>query len=96
MDYALIRVSKILKIENFHILCEMNNGIKKSIDVLECLNDHSHLRGIISLKNWTEFQKVKIGEFGELTWEKVMKIDNLNWNYDISPEFIFYNGVTVN
>jgi len=91
----LIRVAEILKIENFHILCEMNNGIIKRIDVLKCLNDHSHLKGILSLKNWNEFQKVKIGEFGELTWEKVIVIDNENWNYDISPEFIFFNGVTV-
>jgi hypothetical protein len=42
------------------------------------------------------FENVKIGVFGEIYWENIVKTEYdgqvLSWNYDISPEFAYQNS----
>ena len=92
----MLKVNKILEIENFAIICEFNNGVKKKLNVLPLIQNHSHLQGIDLLQNEIVFKKVAVGEMGEIFWKNIItsKSNDL-WNYDISPEFIFYNGTAV-
>jgi hypothetical protein len=92
----MIRVTKILKIDSGKIVCQLNNGTKKSIDVKPLIEKHSIFEGIEQLKNETFLKTAQIGEFGEIYWkDAVTTSSKQKWNYDISPEYINYFGESV-
>jgi len=92
----MYKINKIISVIPYSIVCEFNTGIKKKIEILPLLERHSHLNGIEKLKDKTTFEKVGIGEMGEIFWKNIIITNsNKKWNYDISPEYIFYNGKTV-
>ena len=53
----------------------------------------------ILLKDFCDLQflkNAKIGTFGEIYWkDAVYNSTNEKWNYDISPEYINFNGVSI-
>ena len=93
----MLKISHINLLEDYTILCTFNNGITKAIDILPLMEKHKHLSGIEKLKEKNVFSKARIGMFGEIVWDKVIRIadskENEMWDYDISPEFVFYNGI---
>ncbi len=92
----MIRVEKIVNINGFELSCEFNNGLQKKINLFPIIENQKHLKGIEKLKEESYFKSVKIGIFGEIYWENTIYNNNEYWNYDLSPEFIFYNGETIN
>lgn len=92
----MIRVTEIIEKAPYYLLCRFNNGSVKKLDVLPIIENHTHLKGVESLLNESVFKNVRIGEFGELVWDKIVKTtDNgveIYWDYDISPEYAFLNG----
>ena len=92
----MLKVKKIIEIKDFAVVCEFDNGSKKKLDVLPLLKNHKHLNGIEKLQNNTIFNQVAIGDMGEIYWKNIITSkSNELWNYDISPEFIFYNGIAI-
>jgi hypothetical protein len=92
----MFKVKKIVEVSPYSIVCELNNGITKKIDILPLIEKHSNFDGIDQLKNKVIFESVAIGEMGEIFWANIITTkNNEKWNYDISPEFIFHNGVTL-
>lgn len=92
----MYKVSKILQIEQYSIVCQLNTGIKKKIEILPLIEIHSHLNGINQLKDKSIFDKVAIGTMGELFWEHlIISKSNEKWNYDISPEYIYNFGLSL-
>jgi hypothetical protein len=92
----MFKVKKIIEVSPYSIVCELNNGITKKIDILPLIEKHSNFNGIDQLKNKAIFESVAIGEMGEIFWSNIITTqNNEKWNYDISPEFIFYNGITL-
>lgn len=92
----MFKVKKIITVTPYSIVCELNNGILKKLDVLPLIEKHSNFKGIDQLRNKTTFESVAIGEMGEIYWKNIITTsNNEKWNYDISPEFIFYNGTTI-
>ena len=92
----LLKVNKILGISAFAVLCEMNNGAKRKIEILPLLINHKHLKSIEKLKIKSVFNQVSIGLMGELYWKNIIISKSAEiLNYDISPEFIYYNGVPI-
>ena len=93
----MLKISYINLLDDCTILCTFNNGITKAIDVMPLLEKHKHLQGIEKLKEKNIFSKARIGMFGEIVWDKIIRLadskENEMWDYDISPEFVFYNGV---
>lgn len=93
----MLKINEINIQDDFRILCIFNNGISKIIHVLPLLQNHKHLPGIEKLKEVNTFAKARIGLFGEIIWDNIIEFKNGNeneiWDYDISPEFVFYNGV---
>ncbi len=89
----MLRVVKILSIKPYTISCLFNNGARKSIDVSPLLKKHNHLEGIEKLKDEKVFNTASIGQFGEIYWPDIILNPTTGdiWNYDISPEFIYYN-----
>jgi hypothetical protein len=92
----MLKISHIKLPGDYTIVCTFNNGITKAINVLPLLEKHKHLPGIEKLKEKNVFLKARIGIFGEIVWDKIIQPanakENESWDYDISPEFVFYNG----
>ena len=93
----MLKVTKILKIDSFFITCEFNNGFVKTIDVANVIKNHANLEGIEKLNNAETFAEASIGIFGEIVWSKLITTTyqekKMIWDYDMSPEFIFENGI---
>ena len=94
----MIRITTITILDDFKIECIFNNGLSKIIHVLPLLESQKHLKGIEKLTTQSAFSKARIGIFGEIIWDKIIETTNGTvkeiWDYDISPEFAFFNGVT--
>lgn len=90
----MLKIEKIVAIKPYKIICLFNNGIEKTIDILPLLENHKHLLGIEKLKNETVFNAAQIGKFGEIYWKNIIQNNKSNelWDYDISPEFVFYQN----
>lgn len=92
----MYKVTEVFQIKPFTIVCLFTNGIKKKLEVLPLLQNHAHLQGIDQLKDKAVFNKVAVGEMGEVFWENIITSKtNEKWNYDISPDYIFHNGITI-
>jgi hypothetical protein len=92
----MFKVKKIITVTPYSIVCELNNGILKKLDILPLIEKHSNFKGIDQLKNKATFESVAIGDMGEIFWKNIITTsNNEKWNYDISPEFIFHNGITI-
>ena len=93
----MLKISHINLLEDYTILCTFNNGITKAIDILPLMEKHKHLSGIEKLKEKNVFSNARIGMFGEIVWDKIIRFSNSGkdemWDYDISPEFVFHNGI---
>lgn len=89
----MYRITKILEIFQKKILCEINNQWAYWIDLEPLLEKHKHFQGIEQLDDEQYFNQVKIGEMGELSWEKTILQNGIYWNYDVSAEFIVANGI---
>jgi hypothetical protein len=94
----MLKINHIQLQDNFRINCRFNNGISKTIDIKPLLEKHKHLPGIEKLKDKKVFFNARIGSFGEIVWDNIIQFTdtpgNEPWNYDISPEFVYYNGIT--
>ena len=92
----MFKVRKIVKIKPYSIVCELTNGVLKKLEILPLIEKHSKFNGIDQLKDKATFESVAIGEMGEIFWKDIITTsNNEKWNYDISPEFIFHNGITL-
>ncbi len=91
----MVKVQNIVSINNNILVCELNNGEFKKIDLSELISNHKHLIGIDKLKDIQYQKTAKIGEFGEIFWENTIHSNNEVWNYDISPEYILHQGITI-
>ncbi len=92
----MYKVKKIIEVVPYSITCELNNGVLRKVDMKSIFENHSHLNGIKQLKNENVFKSVAIGEMGEIFWKDIIiSKSNEKWNYDISPEYIYYHGTTI-
>ena len=92
----MIKVKKIVEVTPYSIVCELDSGIVKKVEILPLIEKHSKFNGIEQLKDKATFESVAIGEMGEIFWKNIITNSNNElWNYDISPEFIFHNGITL-
>jgi len=96
----MIRLNEVHILKPYELICKFNNGAVRLLDVLPIINQQLHHEGVSDLLNEKNFANVEIGEFGEITWRKIVKSTKDGeieyWDYDISPEFAFYNSVEFN
>lgn len=95
----MLRVIAIVETSPYYLQCKFNNGAIKKLDVKPIIEHHLHLSGVEDLLNETVFNKVRIGEFGEIVWAEIVKTvqdgKEIKWDYDISPEFAYQNSTFV-
>ncbi len=93
----MIKLSKIEFSENNEILCFFENGELRLFNVQNSIKDR-YIKVIIS--DDKIFKSAQIRKFGEIYWADMGEIKDLDGNiirceYDISPEFVYENSVTV-
>lgn len=95
----MLRVTKIVEKSCYILVCKFNNGIVKQLDILPIIENHRHLNGVQNLLDESVFFSVRIGEFGEIVWDKLVKTNTdgveVDWDYDISPEYAYQNSIAV-
>lgn len=96
----MIRVTAIDIQDPYFLLCRFNTGVTKKLDIFPLIKNHENLTGIEKLLDRKTFSKVRIGEAGEIVWEKIITTvycgEEQVWDYDISPEFAFENASIIN
>ena len=92
----MLRVVEIIEKTPYSLVCKFNNNIVKKLDILPVIENHKHLDGVQNILIESVFKTVRIGEFGEIVWDKILKTNqngiDVYWDYDISPEFAFENS----
>lgn len=92
----MLKISKILRIDSFKIIGQFNDGQIKKLDVYPIIQNHLHLKGVNNLLNLAVFDKAKVGDFGEIFWSNIVELkDETLLDYDISPEYFYFNGETI-
>jgi hypothetical protein len=94
----VIKIQSIKILDSHKILCVFNTGEMRVLDITLVLDSTNKL--VKKLSNQDVFKNAKIGQFGEIYWEEIGEIQELDGtiskcNYDISPEFVFYNSSKV-
>ena len=94
-------MNEIIKIsfqKPFKILCSFNNGEQRILD-LESLLDKS---GKYSSKVFNDnvFKTAKIGSFGQIYWEGIAEMKDLDnktipCEYDICPDYAYMNSLPI-
>ena len=95
----MLRVVEIIEVTPYYFICIFNNGEIRKLEVLALIDSQKHLEVIDSLLNEVIFKKVRIGDFGEIVWDKIIKThengEEVSWDYDISPEFAYENSILI-
>ncbi len=93
----MTKVLSIETIEPYFLVCRFNNNSLKKLDILPLIQNHKELNGIEQLMDSETFKKARVGEMGEILWDKIITTnyngEEVIWDYDISPEFAFENGI---
>ena len=92
----MIRITQITVVPHYNLICKFNSGAIKKLAVLPIIEHHMHLNGVANLLDEDVFKNAKIGQFGEIVWEEIVKTEHNGqifcWDYDISPEFAYQNS----
>ncbi|OYQ48677.1 DUF2442 domain-containing protein [Flavobacterium aurantiibacter] len=89
----MLKVTRIVEINQYTLTCEFDSGAVKKLDILPLIENQKHLNGVASLKNKTLFDQVAVGPMGEVFWPNIVNSKSGDvWNYDISPEYVFFHG----
>jgi len=91
------KIIEISNIENSSLSLIFDNGEEKLLNLKSKLNDKFALK---ILSDFNILQNAQIGEVGEIFWKDAAEIIGIDGktekcNYDISPEFAYYNSIKV-
>ncbi|MFN0048229.1 MAG: DUF2442 domain-containing protein [Cytophagales bacterium] len=93
-----IKPEKIEKIENYSLAIRFTNNELKWLDV-KSLDLSIHSSQIIDqLFKKNNFENVKIGKFGEIYWENLATMQDLEGScipceFDMSPEYVYEHSL---
>ena len=84
--------------DNFVIRCKFDNGEIRDVDIKTLLDKNGKYAHKVFDKS--VFKKVKLGKFGQLYWEGIAEMKDLNREiipaeYDICPDFAYMNSIPV-
>ena len=94
----MLKIKKIAILPNYTLRCVFNTGEVRIFDLQKSLDKNN--RFVRKVLTPEVFDKVKLGSFGELFWDEIGEIQELNGsvsscNYDISPEFVYAHSEAV-
>ncbi len=91
------KIVKIEFLENSKILCYFDNEEVRILGLRDSIDD-KYMKKILSDESLLKM--AQIGELGEIFWPELGEMSDkdgksIPCNYDISPEFAYYNSVPV-
>jgi hypothetical protein len=91
----MIKISRIEILDSFKILCYFNSNERRILDLKNVLDPNN--RFVNKILNPIDFGQAKVGEFGEIKWDNMGEIKELDGSltlceYDISPELAYYKS----
>jgi len=94
-------MNKIIDIsikEPFKILCTFKNGENRMFNLEQSLDKNKKYTNKILSQD--VFNAIKVGSLGELYWDGIAKMKDLNGDmisceYDICPDFVYVNSVLI-
>lgn len=92
----MVRLQTILEVGSHYIICGLNNGEKRKLNLLPLLQKHAAIQGVSQLLELEMLKTAQIGTMGEVLWENIVTNSrNESWSYDISPDFFLKEGELV-
>ena len=90
------KIIEITEIGKYYCMCMFSNGEVKKINVEPLIKTHAD-NLTKDFFDFSVFKEVKIGSMGQLYWSNCSTMKDeagniISCEYDISPEFIFYNS----
>ena len=97
----MIKPVKIINVKPYEIVCELNNGEVKKINMEQILKNNSSNIDSQKLLTPDFFVSVELGELGQLFWKNAAKMKDEKGNYficefDVSPEYFYFNSISIN
>lgn len=91
----MIKTLEILSVNLFSIICKFNTGEIKVLEMDKVLSTTDKYSK--QILDPTKIKLVKIGEFGQLYWENMAEMRDIDGKmipceYDLSPEFVYANS----
>lgn len=91
----MLKIEVIQFLDSHKILCFFNTGEKRVLDICLALNQTNKL---VKIVHPDVFRMAKIGLFGEIYWDQIGEIKELDGSisscvYDISPEFAYHHSI---
>lgn len=91
----MIKIIRIEILDSFRILCYFNSNERRVLDLKNVLDPNNKI--VNQILNPTIFKTAQVGELGEIKWENMGEIKELDGSltlceYDISPEFAYYKS----
>ena len=93
----MLKIETIQILETYKLLCVFNTGEKRILDIQSTLDlANEYVKRIVQPET---FKKVKIGDFGQIYWENIAEMKDLNGvtfpcEFDMSPEFVYHNSAS--
>jgi hypothetical protein len=96
----MIKPIEIIEVRPFYLICRFNNGEIKKLFVEPIFQNQPNKLIAEKILNPDFFCQVQLGELGQIYWADAaqMKDEKGNWmscEFDISPEFIYYNSASI-
>ena len=94
----MIKALEIIEIEPFYVICQFSDTSKRKLYIEPLFASNTNSYSAKRVLNKQNFMKAKLGPFGQLYWNNAAQIMDCNGKaidceFDLSPEFIFYNSV---
>jgi hypothetical protein len=96
----MIHVITILDIQPYYLIVAFDNGEVRKLDMQPILESQKNYPGVAQLFDTNVFFNAKIGEFGQIYWDNILKMRDLEeklipCEYDLSPEFVYENSTPI-
>ena len=92
-----IKIKKVYPAENYILICEFENGIKKKYDIKKLIKQYKVFKELQENEKLFKSVKVDVGGYGIYWNEKIDLATEEIWENgeDIYPEELYYNSKIV-
>ena len=93
----MIKAVEIIEVKPYEVICKFNNGEMRQINMQPIILSSNDFVNKQKLLEPNFFKQAAIGAFGQLYWADAAYFKNekgelVNCEFDLSPEFIYYNS----
>lgn len=89
-----------MEAQPYYLIVTFDNGEVRKLEMQPILESQKSHKGVEKLFDLSIFSNPKIGDFGQIYWENILQMRNLQGEfipceYDLSPEFVYENSIPI-